>query len=64
MLDVGQGDGIVIRTPRGHTILIDSGGRLERGPPVDGKSAAERVGERVVLAYLLREGDPQRRPCW
>ena len=56
MLDVGQGDGIVIRTPRGHTILIDSGGRLERGPPVDGKSAAERVGERVVLAYLLREG--------
>jgi competence protein ComEC len=56
MLDVGQGDGIVIRTPRGHTILIDSGGRLERGPVFDGKSPAELVGERVVLAYLLREG--------
>ena len=56
MLDVGQGDGIVIRTPRGHTILIDSGGRLERGPNVDGRSPAELVGERVVLAYLKREG--------
>jgi competence protein ComEC len=56
MLDVGQSDGIVIRTPRGHTILIDSGGRLERGPNRDGASPAETVGERVVLAYLKREG--------
>jgi competence protein ComEC len=56
MLDVGQGDGIVIRTPRGHTILIDSGGRLERGPSVGGRSPAELVGERIVLAYLLRQG--------
>lgn len=56
MLDVGQGDGIVIRTPRGHTILIDSGGRLERGPGAGGESPAELVGERVVLAYLRRTG--------
>ena len=56
MLDVGQGDGLVVRTPRGHTILIDSGGRLERGPGADGRSPAELVGERVVLAYLKREG--------
>jgi competence protein ComEC len=56
MLDVGQADAIVVRTPRGHTILIDSGGRLERGPNVDGRSPAELVGERVVLAYLKREG--------
>ena len=56
MLDVGQGDGIVIRTPRGHTILIDSGGRLERGPSIGGKSPAELVGERIVLAYLQRSG--------
>ncbi|HZO95691.1 MAG TPA: DNA internalization-related competence protein ComEC/Rec2 [Candidatus Baltobacteraceae bacterium] len=55
MLDVGQGDGIVIRTPRGHTILIDSGGRLERGADRAEQSPAEIVGERVVLAYLRRE---------
>ena len=56
MLDVGQGDGIVIRTPRGHTILIDSGGRLERGPGAGGESPAELVGERIVLGYLRRTG--------
>ncbi|BDE04990.1 DNA internalization-related competence protein ComEC/Rec2 [Vulcanimicrobium alpinum] len=56
MLDVGQGDGIVVRTPRGRTILIDSGGRLERGVAEGGTSPAEQVGERVVLAYLRRQG--------
>lgn len=56
MLDVGQGDALVVRTPRGHVILIDSGGRLERGASADGRSPAELVGERVVLAHLKREG--------
>lgn len=56
MLDVGQGDGIVLRTPRGHVILIDSGGRLEHGPDIGGRSPAEIVGERIVLGYLRRAG--------
>ncbi len=56
MLDVGQGDGIVIRTPHGHVVLIDTGGRLERGAGEAGESAAELVGERVVLGYLKRQG--------
>jgi competence protein ComEC len=55
-LDVGQGDGIVVRTPHGHTILIDTGGRLERGATIDGRSPAERSAERIVIPYLRRAG--------
>jgi competence protein ComEC len=56
VLDVGQGDGIVIRTPAGHVVMIDSGGRLEHGPDRGGRSPAELVGERIVLAYLKHQG--------
>lgn len=54
VLDVGQADGIVIQTPIGHTIVVDAGGRLERG--TDGGSSAEAVGERVVVPFLHRAG--------
>jgi competence protein ComEC len=55
VLDVGQADAIVVQTPLGHTILVDAGGRLERAAQLDG-SAAERVGERTVVPFLLRRG--------
>jgi len=51
---VGQGDGIVIRTPLGHTFLVDTGGRLERGNTTE--SAAEAAGARIVPPFLHREG--------
>ncbi len=54
VLDVGQADGIVIQTPLSHTLLVDAGGRLERG--TDGGSSAEAVGERVVVPFLRRAG--------
>lgn len=54
VLDVGQADGIVIQTPLGHTILVDSGGRLERG--TDGGSSSEAAGERIVVPFLRRAG--------
>ncbi|MEO6912976.1 MAG: ComEC/Rec2 family competence protein, partial [Candidatus Baltobacteraceae bacterium] len=56
VLDVGQADGIVIQTPSGRTILVDAGGRLERGPHPDGESAAEHIGERIVVPFLIRRG--------
>ncbi len=54
VLDVGQADGILIQTPLGHAILVDAGGRLERG--ANGGSSAESVGERIVVPFLRRNG--------
>jgi competence protein ComEC len=56
-LDVGQGDGAVIRTPHDRIILIDTGGELEHGNGPT--SNAEAAGARVVLAYLRRTGITQ-----
>jgi competence protein ComEC len=54
VLDVGQADSIVVQTPRGHALLVDAGGRLERG--AQGNDSAELVGERTVVPFLLRQG--------
>ena len=53
-IDVGQADSLLIQTPDGHAILVDGGGRLERGSGSD--STAERVGETTVVPFLLRSG--------
>ncbi|HMF27507.1 MAG TPA: ComEC/Rec2 family competence protein, partial [Candidatus Cybelea sp.] len=55
VLDVGQADSIVVQTPSGHVVLVDGGGRLERGAQSSG-STAEAVGERIVVPFLLRHG--------
>jgi len=55
VLDVGQADAIAVRTPAGHALLVDAGGRLERGPQGNG-SVAEAIGERIVAPFLLRAG--------
>lgn len=44
MIDVGQGDAILIRTPKKHALLLDAGPRSERFD----------AGERIVLPYLLQ----------
>jgi competence protein ComEC len=44
-LDVGQGDGAVIRTPGGQFVVVDAGPRTERG----------NAGRRVVAPFLARQ---------
>lgn len=52
-LDVGQGDSILIRTPRGVTVLVDGGGsRRDAEAPDDFFD----VGMRRVLPYLKHRG--------
>ncbi len=46
LVDVGQGDAVAIRTPRGRWLVVDAGG---------GRAAGD-VGRRVVVPYLRRRG--------
>ncbi len=51
VLDVGQGDCLLLQTPQGRTVLIDGGGAN------DEKTADQSdVGERVVLPFLRAQG--------
>jgi competence protein ComEC len=53
-IDVGQGDSLLLVLPRGETMLIDGGGRLEYG---DQKRRSNLdIGEDVVSSYLWSRG--------
>jgi len=55
-LDVGQGDAVVVETPR-EVWLIDSGGRMPWQPePWQQREDMFDVGEDVVLPYLQHRG--------
>ncbi|MEA4902304.1 DNA internalization-related competence protein ComEC/Rec2 [Desulfitobacterium sp.] len=45
-IDVGQGDSILIETPKGARVLVDTGPKTSRFD----------AGERIVLPYLLQKG--------
>ncbi len=47
--DVGQGDAILVQTPAGGSLLIDGGGQAA-------DASGQRVGERIVLPLLRRQG--------
>jgi competence protein ComEC len=48
MLDVGQGESLVLRTPAGRTILVDGGGTA--------KFEREDVGRTVIVPFLESNG--------
>ena len=52
-LDVGQGDSLLVVTPEGKTLLIDSGGPA--GPSLNA-NFGDRIGEDVVSNYLWSRG--------
>lgn len=48
VIDVGQGDGVALRTPRGRWVLVDAGPRWDGGD----------AGTRAIIPYLRRMGGP------
>jgi hypothetical protein len=54
VIDVGQGDGLLVVTPEGHNIMID-GGDL-RAKQVTGKNAADFVDWKFTRDYVSRAG--------
>jgi competence protein ComEC len=50
VLDVGQGDSILVVSPQGRTLLVDGGGSL------GGQAAEFDIGEAVVSPYLWSRG--------
>ena len=61
MLDVGQGEAILVRTPDGRALLVDTGGggpgRSDRGERVI-LPALRRGGVHRLAALVLTHGDP------
>lgn len=60
VLDVGQGDSILIELPAGDRILIDGGGSTMRPSAGETRDAGQArgfsIGEDVVVPYLLSRG--------
>ncbi len=51
VLDVGQGDCLLLQTPNGRTVLIDGGGAND-----ETQAAQSDIGEKTVLPFLHYEG--------
>ncbi len=54
-IDVGQADCLLVRAPGMHAMLVDGGGKLERGGgAVVAQPIGDRIAARTVMPFLLR----------
>lgn len=51
VLDVGQGDCLLLQTPQGRAVLVDSGGATN-----DSQADTSDIGARVVVPFLRAQG--------
>ncbi|WP_020615669.1 ComEC/Rec2 family competence protein [Paenibacillus daejeonensis] len=59
MIDVGQGDALLIRTPEGRHILVDGGGTVKfRQPGEEWRERREpyEVGRKLLVPLLMKRG--------
>ncbi len=54
IVDVGEGDCILVQTPSGRAMLIDGGG--DRSMDREHNMVSSDIGDRVVVPFLRREG--------
>ena len=56
VLDVGEGDSLLLRTPEGDTVMVDTGGTPPVGPPNQARDGSGDLSRRVLIPALLEKG--------
>lgn len=56
VLDVGEGDCLLLRSPDGDNVLVDTGGAPPAGPPERHRAGMGDLSRRVIIPTLLEKG--------
>jgi len=56
VLDVGEGDSLLLRTPEGDNVMVDTGGAPPIGPPNRARDGTGDLSRRVLIPTLLEKG--------